>query len=109
MQNPHPGRDTRYQRGGVPIGLCPLLDGLPWRGGFFRGVVRAFFGGVERLRLPDLLIGLGRRDLSRLLIGEVISGANGGCLVRGANRGCLVRLLIPKRVEKILWGGRVLL
>ena len=92
MQNPHPGRDTRYQRGGVPIGLCPLLDGLPWRGGFFRGVVRAFFGGVERLRLPDLLIGLGRRDLSRLLVGKVTGGA--GRLV-GKVTGGAGRLRVP--------------
>ena len=89
-----------HQRGGFQIGLCPLLDSLPWRGGFFRGVGRVFVAGVGGLSLPDLLIGLGRRDLSRRLVGEVIGVAN--CR-------CLARLLIPKRVEKILWGRRVLL
>ena len=89
-----------HQRGGFQIGLCPLLNSLPWRGGFFRGVGRVFIAGVGGPRLPDLPIGLRRRNLSRRLVGEVIVAAN--CR-------CLARLLIPKRVEKILWGGRFLL
>ena len=89
-----------HQRGGFQIGLCPLLNSLPWRGGFFRGVGRVFIAGVGGPRLPDLLIGLRRRNLSRRLVGEVIGVANRRCL------GCL---LIPKRVEKILLGRRDLL
>ena len=80
--------------------LCPLLDSLPWRGGFFRGVGRVFIAGVGGLSLPDLRIGLSRRDLSRRLVGEVSGAANGRSLAR---------LLIPKRVEEILRGGRFLL
>ena len=90
-----------HQRGGFQIGLCPLLNSLPWRGGFFRGVGRVFIAGVGGPRLPDLLIGLRRRNLSRRLVGEVIGAAN--CR-------CLTRLLISKRVEKkVLLGRRVLL
>ena len=62
---------------------------------------RVFVAGVGGPRLPDLLIGLGRRDLSRLLVGEVIGGANPWNI--------LARLLITKRVKKILLGRRVLL
>src|SRR5262245_25191101 len=118
---------TTHQRGGFQTGLCPLLDNLLLRGGFFRGVKRVFAagggsltpelliglgrrdlshllvrnvtGGAGRLRVPDLLIGLRRRDLSRLLVDKITGGAG---------RRCLACWLIPKRVEKILLGGRVL-
>ena len=58
--------------------------------------------GVGHLRPPrsliaKMIVGVGRRDLSRLLVAEVIGGR------------CLARLLMPKRIEKILWGRRVLL
>src|SRR5215813_986886 len=110
MQTTH-----QHQRGGFQTGLCPLLDNLLLRGGFFRGVRRVFAagggsltlliglgrrhlshllvrnvtGGAGRLRVPDLLIGLRRRDLSRLLVNKITGGAG---------RRWLACWLIPKRV-----------
>jgi hypothetical protein len=100
----------------------PQLDslratGMPWLGLRWlvaRVVAPSVIAGVGHLSLPGSLIAkiivgsprpgrrgwVGRRDLSRLLVGEVIGGVK---------RRCLARLLMPKRLEKILWGRRVLL